>query len=1077
MQKHLAALLMWLAMPLAAQIQGTISGYIRDSSGAVVPNAAVRIVNEKTGATRSAMSDDAGFYQVLGLISGTYTIEAEVSGFKKFRNAGVVLRVDENVRADIPLEVGQVTEAVEVSAQAALIDTRSSQTSATIDDRRIVELPLRGRNVFALAATLPGVLNVRAPDNSDVGDTRAGPSMNVNGGRANMNYNRFNGTYFNNPSRNTGMNAPPPDAVQEFRIQTSNFAADSGRNPGANITVVSRQGTNEIHGAVWEFHRNDNLNARSFFQTQKPQLIQNQFGAAAGGPIIRNKTFIFGTYEGIRDRRQAAATNALPPTAAEIAGDFSHLNGVKQLVNPADNSPFPGNRIPTSLFDPAARKLLSFIPVVSSGGIQAVGPNPRDSDLYMFRWDLTMTSKQSLFAHYYLNQTSQENPALAYSSNIAGWTGQKQGPRFQNAGINHTWTLSPALLAQTTLGFTRSYSLNTPTITRTPEELGISGMPMYTDGGSPQFSVSGRVDLRSGGPVKFVSNVYQVQENISWIRGRHTLRFGFEHMDLGFFQSFLGPPQFTFNGQRTGGGVATRGDPMADFLLGAYQQLPVTNGVRVNDGGNTFTALYIHDDFKVSPRLTLNLGLRYELPTPWIDKQDRINTVIPDASIRSGKFPSAPPGMLFPGDLPRGLYDTDTNNFAPRFGFAFDVFGDGRTAIRGAYGIFYDTFNTDTIAQENPPFSGGRQTFTNGTMSNPFASVGRPAPPAFIDPAAFTFVFPINGFWSGTGKDSLRTTYFQEWNLTIARELGQSYAVSAAYIAKTGRKLIAYRPFNAAPYIPGLNAQGQPISTEGNAGSRAPFLPGIYGTEGIYLDNSFTSSFHSMQLEVNKRFSHGLQFNTSYTLGKSIDSSSTTNLGGCLSNPFDVRSDRGRSDFDRRHAFVFSGVWSPALGGDQRGFLSRIFGGWTTSGFQTVQSGAPVTPFAGQNTALDGNICGGSSIHPDQVGQIARSHSSRADMVANFFNRDAFVLPAIGRYGTAGRNIFSGPAIVSTDLAVLKNIRVFEQQSFQFRAEFFNLFNNVNFNNPVATLSSSTYGRITGSQPGRLIQLGLKYIW
>src|SRR5262249_27701840 len=513
MQKRIAVLSILLVVPMPAQIQGTIGGYVKDATGAVAPNSAIRLTNERTGAVRTVLADAAGFYQFLGLVSGTYAIEAEVPGFKKYRNAGVRLRLDENVRADIFMEVGQVTESVEVSAQAALIDTRSSQTSATIDDRRIVDLPLRGRNVFSLAATLPGVLNVRAPDNSDVGDTRAGPTMNVNGGRANMNYNRFNGTYFNNPSRNTGMNVPPPDAVQEFKIQTSNFAADSGRNPGANITVVSRQGTNEIHGSAWEFHRNDNLNARSFFQTAKPQLIQNQFGAAAGGPIRRNRMFVFGTYEGIRDRRQAATTNALPPTAAERAGDFSHLNGVKQLVNPADGTPFAGNRIPASLFDPAARKLLEFVPAVQSGGIQAVGPNPRNSDLYMLRWDLTVTPRQSVFAHYYLNQTSQENPALAFGSNIAGWTGQKLGPRFQNAGLNHTWTISPALLAQTTLGYTRSYSLNTPTITRTPDELGIPGMPMYTDGGSPQFTVSGRIELRSGGPVKFISNRYQVPAN------------------------------------------------------------------------------------------------------------------------------------------------------------------------------------------------------------------------------------------------------------------------------------------------------------------------------------------------------------------------------------------------------------------------------------------------------------------------------------------------------------------------------------------------------------------------------------
>ena len=1055
-----------------AQTSGTISGFTKDPTGALVPNVKITVTNEGTGAVRSTESDASGSYQILALVSGIYTIEGEATGFKRYRNTGVVVRVDENVRSDMNLELGQMTEAIEVTAEASLIDTRSSQTAASIDDRRIVDLPLNGRNVFRLAATLPGVLSVRAPDNSDLGDTRAGPTMNVNGGRANMNYNRFNGTYFNNPSRNTGMNVPPPDAIQEFRIQTSNFAADSGRNPGANITIVSRQGTNEFHGALWEFHRNDNLNARSFFQTIKPQLIQNQYGASAGGPIVKDKAFVFGTFEVIDDRRQAATTTAFPPTRAELAGDFSHLTGTKQLVNPFDGTPFPNNQIPVSLFDPAARRVLEFVPAVSGGSVQALGPAPRDSELYMFRTDVNLTRQQTLFGHYYFNQNKIVEGTLAFGSNIAGWTGREQGPRVQNLGINHTYAISPTLLSQLTLGYTRSYSLSTPTVTRLPSELGIRGMPAYTNGGSPQFGVSGRFSLNSGGPVGFVSNVYQIQEHLSLIRNRHTIKFGFEYLDLGFFQTFLGPPTFSFNGQRTGGGIATRGDPMADFLLGAYQQLPVTNGVRNNDGGNSFTAAFIQDDFKVRPGLTLNVGLRYELPTPWVDKFDRINTVVPDPNVRSKAFPNAPPGMLFPGDLPRGLYNTDRNNFAPRFGFAWDVFGDGRTAVRGAYGIFYDTFNTDTIAQENPPFVGGRRTFVNGLLSDPFGSVGLAAPPAFIDPTAFTFVFPINGFWSGTGENSLRTTYFQEWNLTLERELGRDYALSVTYIGKTGRKIIAFRPFNAAPFIPGS-------STEANAGTRAPFLPGTYGTEGLYLDNSFTSAYHSLQIEVDKRFSRGIQFNSSYSLGKSIDSSSTITLGSCLANPFDVRASRGRSDWDRRHAFVLSGIWSlPFYGyGSQQGVLGRTLGGWSISGISNIQSGAPITFTTGQNTALDGNICGGSALHADIVGVAERSHSSRSDMVAQFFDRAAFVLPQLGKYGSAGRGILSGPAQVTTDMAILKDVYVRENYRFQLRGEFSNIFNQVNFSNPVAQLSNARYGQITGSQPGRVVQVGLKFIW
>jgi len=1066
-----------LGPALQAQNRGTISGFVRDASGAIVVNARLTLTNERTGELRTAASDATGAYQILGLVSGVYTIDAEMQGFKRFRNTGLVLEVDQNLRSDVVLEVGAVAESVEVTAAAALVDTRSSETSAVIDGKRLMDLPVNGRNVFRLAATLPGVLGVVAPDNTDLGDTRAGPRMNVNGARGNQNYNRFNGTYFNNPSRNTGLNAPPPDAVQEFKIQTSNFSAESGRNPGANITIVSRQGTNQLHGAVWEFHRNDNLNARSFFQTFRPQLIQNQFGGAAGGPIKRNKAFVFGTFELLRDRRQAATTNAFPTTRAESAGDFSGLLPGRQLVNPRDNTPFPGNRIPASLVDPVSRRLLEFVPLVDSGAVQAVGPNPRNSELFMIRSDYILTSRQTLFGHYYLNQNEVSNPVLGYSSTLAGWTGQTQGPRFQNAGLNHTWTLSTNLLNQVTLGYTRSYSLSVPSVTRTPEALGIAGMPPYTDGGSPQFQIAGRFNLNSGGPVKFVSNVYQIQENLSWIRNRHTFKFGFEHMDLGFFQSFLGPPVFAFNGQRTGAGVATRGDSMADFLLGAYATLGVTNGVRVNDGGNTFTAFYVQDDWKVNPRLTLNMGLRYELPTPWVDKLDRINTVVPDANIRSKKFPTAPPGMLFPGDLPRGLIDTDKNNFAPRFGFAWDVFGDGKTSVRGAYGLFYDTFNTDTIAQENPPFVGGRQTFIGGALSNPFGSINRTAPPAFIDPGAFTFTFPINGLWSVIGRGGLRTTYAQEWNLSIGRQLGRDYAVNVAYIAKTGTKLLAYRPFNAAPFVPGTNAQGQPLSTEANAPSRVPFLPGVYGPEGYNLDNSFTSAYHSFQAEVNKRFSKGFQFNSSYVLSKALDSSSTVTLGGCVANPFDTRASRGRADWDRRHNFVISGVWTPPVPGAQKNVFTRLLGGWNLSGISTIQSGAPVTVTNGQNRALDGTGCSGSHHGDILSAEVTRSHSSRTDMITRFFNTGAFALPALGRYGTAARGILSGPANVTTDFAVLKDFVVAEEMRFQFRAEMFNLFNQVNFSNPIAQLANPRFGQITGAGAGRTMQMGLKFLW
>lgn len=1042
-----------------AQTRGTVSGYVRDSSGAILPGANITLIHQETGAKRDGTTNADGFYQILGLTSGSYALEADASGFKRYSAKGISLTVDQNARADIQMEVGAVTESVEVKAGAALVDTRSATVSGLIDDRRMVDLPLYTRNVISFASLLPGVTFVSAPANSQVTDSRNGPTVSVNGGRTNQSYVTLNGTYFVNPSRNTGLNVPPPDAVQEFRIKTVNYSAEEGRNSGAIISVITRSGSNDLHGSAWEFHRNSALNARSFFDAKKPVGHQNQFGAAAGGPAKKDKIFWFGSYEGLFDRRAASTVDAFPPTTAERAGDFS--SQLTPIKNPfANNIPFPNNRIPVSLFDPAAVALLSFLPTPpSSGRLTAIGPAPTNSHLFMVRNDWTVSDKQTLFVHYYLNQTRQYAQDLAFGTNIPGWMAAELPVRNQNAGFNHTYVFSPNLLNQATVGFTRSYSARVPSTNRLNSALGIN-LPDYADGGGTQFSVSGRFTLADSGPGTRSSNNYDFNDTLTWNKGRHTLKFGFQALRLSYYQQFLFPPTFSFNGTRSG-------NTMADFLLGAYRSATINFGVTTNDATMNFLAGFVQDEFKVTPRLTLTYGLRYELPTPWVDGNDRLTGVDPRLSAQSKVVPNAPPGLLFVGDTPRGVYHADKNNFAPRFGFAWDVFGNGKAAIRGAYGIFYDTINADSTAQQNPPFS-GTTTLFNGQLSNPVA--GGPVPPVVPDAKNFQFVYPLSGLYTPL---NLRTPYVQDWNLTLEHQVGKDISIQASYVGKQAQRLVAYRPFNAAIFQPGVDASGNPLSTLGNATQRAPFLPGIWAPTAAVLSDSFKQSYESAQFSVNKRFSNNFTVLGSYTLGKSIDNSGTNNLGPTIPNPFDLNADRGRSDYDSRHTVAIS--WLYTLMPSRKDMVGRIFGGWTFSAIHAIHSGFPLTFFTGDDVALDGT--GEGAQHPNLVGDPARDQASRNDMVAAFFNTAAFARPNTGSYGSAGRGILSGPGFSNTDFAAAKDFRVRENGRFQVRSEFFNIFNGVNFTTVRTTMTDPRFGQVSGAGPGRNIQFGMKYLW
>jgi hypothetical protein len=484
----------------------------------------------------------------------------------------------------------------------------------------------------------------------------------------------------------------------------------------------------------------------------------------------------------------------------------------------------------------------------------------------------------------------------------------------------------------------------------------------------------------------------------------------------------------------------------------------------------------------------LTLGVRYEPFLPWKDRKDRINTIGP--GVQSRVVPDAPPGILFPGDVPKGLAPADLNNFAPRIGIAWDVFGDGKTSVRAGYGVYYESINADSAAQENPPFAGFANAF-RGNISDPFLSTGQTAPPVTLTnkfgctrTTAYPyydcplFPLPVGGLFT---SGSLRSPYIQEFNFSLQRQITPSTMVEASYAGKIGIKIEALRTYNPARFI-NDPVTGDPPSLQ-NVNNRVIFEPGILSPQGYLLGNDFRSWYHSLQLQVTKRFSNNVSVVGSYTLAKSIDTSSTDNLGGTVANPFDLRQERGRSDWDRRHSFVVSWLYTPALRFSNP-WANSILGGWTLTAIQTVQSGLPITFYQGQDVALDGTYGNQhAQLQPGAtVSTIELNHPNRDAMVNRFFNADSFVpvnLVPLGTYGNSGRGLISGPAYANTDFSILKDFSFREERRLQFRTEMFNVFNQVNFSNPNSYVNSGNFGSIlsTVTHQGRVIQFALKFIW
>lgn len=1089
----------------------SVTGLVTDTAGAVVPNASVTLKNKATNVETTATTDSSGYYTFASVPVGEYAVTFERQGFKRVVLEEVKLDVGQKARVDASFEVGAVTETVTVTS-ATLLTTQEATTGGVIDNHLVEQLPLSGRNWDDLISLVPGVQVDRYTEEG--GGTAGGRTggANVHGVRSLQNNFVLDGVDNNSISENvqeltTQIARPSVDSIQEFKVSTNPYSAENGRSPGALVSVVTKSGSNAFHGTLYEFHRNRVFDANNFFNNragaQKPQNIQNQFGGNIGGPVVKDKAFFFFNYEGTRIRKGTTRLGNVP-LANEVRGDFSNAAAVanripggayarlfdrvgdcRALVPSAFNADgsFINNQIPAQCLDPVAQRVLALLPAPNT--VPGTGPlnlnnfirNPGiqdDTDSYTGRFDWQPSARNSFFVRYTLSDRFRYVPGIF--GGVVDGTGSSANGRLnmkgQSAAVGWTRVISSRLINEFRLGWGRNNSLavQDPFGLNTLAELGFLGVPdspLYS-GGLPGLSISARGGTQLPGgqsgfdrlgspdflPKSQRTNQFQWTDNVSLTYGPHQLKFGGDvrgpmrniYLDVPSLRGTL-----NFDGNRTAIGLA-------DFLLGYPSGAQLANPAVVDSRLKMFSG-FLQDDWKVTPKLTLNLGLRYDYATWPYEGRDRLTNLDPVT------------GQLFtPANSPygRSLIQPDKNNFAPRVGLAYQL--DEGTVLRAGYGRFYMLFeragsedqlalNLPNLVQNNVTAASNNATANNIRLRTGF---NLSLNPAAVDPRLVRL--------RAINPEAVMPS-IDQWNIGIQRRVYGNLVVTADYVGTKGTHLSVLRNLNQQLF----NAAG--------VGTGVIPYPALGPIE--YRDNGGNSNYHGGELTVEKRFSGGFTFRTAYTYSKSIDYAqehlAAGGTGSFTQNARDLRERRGPSDFDVRHRFVGSYIWELPFGKGRSylhdGALAHVLGGWRLSGLANVRSGRPFTVGANGNSTALGGLRGGGLV--GAFADCLRDGSLSGDErnIDRWFDTTAYAVPNPVRLGTCGRNTLRGPNLSNFDASLVRTFDYFgEDRSLEFRWEVFNVFNTPQFGLPDRNLSGSAAGRISSlAGDPRVMQFALKF--